>query len=71
VSTLVHGGDVTARVREREAMTPEDIEALAERTAQELLGMSWTQALVRLDRGDFAGQGVEPALRGIKRLLDS
>jgi hypothetical protein len=72
MSTVVHGGDMTTtRVREREAMTPGDVQALAEQTAQELLGMPWDQAVSLLDEGAFAGQGVESALRGIKRLLDS
>jgi hypothetical protein len=72
MSTVVHGGDMTTtRVREREAMTAAEVEALAERTAQELLGISWPDALAALDRGEFAGQGVEPTLRGIKRLIDS
>jgi hypothetical protein len=72
MSTVVHGGDVTAtRVRERETMTNAEIEALAERTAQELLAMSWPEALTLLDQGAFAGQGVEPTLRSLRRLLDS
>lgn len=72
MSTVVHGGDMTTtRVREREAMTAAEIEVLAERTAQELLGVSWSEAVALLEAGAFSGQGVEPTLRGIKRLLDS
>jgi hypothetical protein len=52
-------------------MTPDQSQALADRTAQELLAMSWAEAVVLLECGEFDGTGVEPTLRGIKRLLDA
>ena len=70
MSTVVHDGMV-ARTVERETMTIDELRLLAERTAQELLGMSAEEAFRRLDDGEFSGQAVESTLRGIKRLLDS
>jgi hypothetical protein len=71
MTTVVHDDTMTNRVAEREVMSAPEIEALAERTALELLAMSWPDALRMLDAGEFDGQGVEATLRGIKRLLAS
>lgn len=70
MSTVVQDGMATRTV-ERETMTTEELQALAERTARELLGMSAARAFRLLDEGEFSGQAVEGTLRGLKRLLDA
>jgi hypothetical protein len=57
------------RAAERETMTREELEALADRTARELLGVSADEAFKRLEAGEFDGQAVETPLRSIRRLL--
>lgn len=54
----------------REAMSRDELLALAERTTQTLLGVPAEEGLRMLEAGDLDGQGVETPLRGIKRLLD-
>jgi len=70
MSTVVQDG-MSTRTAERETMTAEELQALAERTARELLGMSAARAFRLLEQGEFAGQAVEGTLRGLKRLLDA
>jgi hypothetical protein len=53
----------------RGGMTREDIEALAEQTAQELLGVSADEAFAMLDRGELDGTLAGGSLSSLRWLL--
>ena len=48
-----------------------DLEALADRTAHELLGVSADEAFGMLDRGDLDGKAAEWHLLALRRLLNA
>lgn len=66
-STVRH--TMETRVAERETMTREELEALADRTARELLGIPADEAFRLLESGELDGKAVEAPLRSIQRLL--
>lgn len=61
-----------------EAMSPQEhththaeLEALAEREARQMLGVSWRDATHALQRGELAGTAAEAELRMLNFLLRS
>jgi len=71
MSSAAHGERQGDRLAERGALTPEELDALAERTAQELLGIPATDAFAMLDRGELAGTMAESALEGLRFVMKS
>jgi hypothetical protein len=61
----------TPRYAERGELSHADIEALAEQTAQELLGVPADAAFAMLDRGDLDGKAAEWPLLALRRLLEA
>jgi hypothetical protein len=59
------------RYMDRGELAKTDLEALAERTARELLGVSAVDAFSMLDRGDLDGKAAEWHLRALERLIDA
>jgi len=50
-------------------MSREDVEHLAQETAQDLLGVSADEAFAMLDRGELEGTFASSALRSVRFLL--
>jgi hypothetical protein len=71
MSNAVHGESPHDRVAERGVLSADELDVLAERTAQELLGVSAAEAFAMLDRGELAGTVAESALEGIRFVMAS
>jgi hypothetical protein len=59
------------RYAERGELSHADVEALADQTAQELLGVTAADAFAMLDRGELEGTAVEWPLLALRRLLQA
>ena len=59
------------RYMDRGELSRSELEALADRSAQELLGVSADDAFSMLDRGDLDGKAAEWHLLALRRLLDA
>lgn len=70
-SSATHSEAEDDRLAERGALSPAELSVLAERTAQEFLGVSAAEAFEMLDRGELNGTLAENALLGLRFLLTS
>jgi len=59
------------RYMDRGELSRPDLEALADRSAHELLGVSADDAFCMLDRGELDGKAAEWHLLALRRLLDA
>jgi hypothetical protein len=59
------------RYAERGELSHADLEALAEHTARELLGVSADEAFAMLDRGELDGKAAEWPLLALRRMLQA
>lgn len=71
MAAVVHNGvnGNTPRYAERGELSHADLEALADHTAHELLGLSADEAFAMLERGELDGKAAEWSLLALRRLL--
>jgi hypothetical protein len=73
MTTIAHDAIVPKKtqrvVPERGQVSPDDVQALAEQTAQQLLGVSAAEAFAMLDRGELDGTLAGSALSSLRFLL--
>jgi hypothetical protein len=67
--SVVTNSDGQPKFAERGELSQPDLHALADYTAQELLGVSAADAFAMLDRGDLEGKAAEWPLLAIQRLI--
>lgn len=71
--TVIAHNEVNGQPRfmERGELTKADVVALADHSAQELLGVTADEAFAMLDRGELDGKAAEWPLLALRRLLDA
>jgi hypothetical protein len=60
-----------SEIPDRGRMTQDEVAALAEATAQKLLGVSTSEAFAMLERGELDGTFAESVMRSLKFLLNA
>jgi hypothetical protein len=68
MAVMTHN-DVQSRIAERGELSQPDLQALADYTAEQLLGVSAADAFAMLERGDLEGKAAEWPLLAIQRLI--